>query len=61
MQDRAEHLLQSVGLQDRLVGSDATTLQSFKYSHTQYGQTDERLTELRVSSQGYLREALGTA
>ena len=58
MQDRAEQLLESIGLADRLQKSDRATLDNLIFKHVDYTDVDEKLKSIRKKSIEYLNKSI---
>lgn len=57
MQDRAEQLLDSVGLSDRLVPSSDDFIRTFSFKTVDYNGFDEKLEAIKRASQDYIKKA----
>ena len=57
MQDRAEQLLDSVGLSDRLVPSSDDFIRTFSFKPVDYKGFDEKLEAIKRTSQDYIKKA----
>lgn len=58
MQDRAEQLLVSIGLADRLQKSDNETIEKIIFQKVDYTGVDEKLNSIRKQSVEYLKKSI---